>query len=106
MKRAMTFAAGLAIGYVAGSRAGRERYEQIKQKAYEIGQQPTVAARETLREQAGAATKTVVEKVTDAASGLAHKLGTTGDAADRSSPARPATRATAQRDATPDGPAL
>jgi hypothetical protein len=75
MKRTLTLATGLAVGYVAGAHAGRERYEQIKHKAQEIGQQPKVAdVRENLREHASAATKTVTGKVTDIASGLADKI--------------------------------
>jgi hypothetical protein len=33
IRRAFTFASGLAVGYVAGSAAGRERYEQISSAA-------------------------------------------------------------------------
>jgi hypothetical protein len=36
----MTFAIGLAVGYVLGSRAGRERYEQIKKTAQRIADNP------------------------------------------------------------------
>ncbi|ADG87912.1 hypothetical protein TBS_01680 [Thermobispora bispora] len=39
--RAM-FAAGLAIGYVLGARAGRERYEQIKRLVQRIADNPTL----------------------------------------------------------------
>lgn len=76
MKRALTLATGMAVGYVAGTRAGQERYVQIKQQAHKISQQPAVAdIRATLKENAEAATKTVAGKVTGAASGLVHKLG-------------------------------
>ncbi|NUP46739.1 MAG: hypothetical protein HOW97_05415 [Catenulispora sp.] len=85
MKRTLTLATGLAVGYVAGAHAGRERYEQIKHKAQEIGQQPKVAdVRENLREHATAATKTVTGKVTDIASGLADKLHGSDDKQDAS----------------------
>src|SRR2546423_8512234 len=51
MKRALTLTTGLAIGYVAGARAGKERYAQIKQKAHDLSQQPAVAdAAQSLRE--------------------------------------------------------
>jgi hypothetical protein len=33
---------GVAIGYVLGSRAGRERYEQIKTGASKVAHNPTV----------------------------------------------------------------
>ncbi|MCG5212013.1 YtxH domain-containing protein [Streptosporangium sp. KLBMP 9127] len=39
--RAM-FAIGLAVGYVLGSRAGRERYEQIKRTARRVADNPSV----------------------------------------------------------------
>ncbi|GAB2911223.1 YtxH domain-containing protein [Nonomuraea fastidiosa] len=42
MRYRMTFAVGLAIGYVLGSRAGRERYEQIKQAAQRVADNPRV----------------------------------------------------------------
>ncbi|MGP3956936.1 YtxH domain-containing protein [Nonomuraea sp. 3N208] len=42
MRYRMTFAAGLAIGYVLGSRAGRERYEQIKRAAQRVADNPRV----------------------------------------------------------------
>jgi hypothetical protein len=40
MRYRMTFAIGLAVGYVLGSRAGRERYEQIKRTAQRIADSP------------------------------------------------------------------
>lgn len=80
MKRALTLAAGLSIGYVAGTRAGREKYEQMKHKVHEVSQQPAVAGmRENLQEQVGTATKAVAEKVTDAASEFSKKLHITSD---------------------------
>ena len=33
---------GLGLGYVLGTRAGRERYEQIKEQASKIRQSPAV----------------------------------------------------------------
>ncbi|MFC5823765.1 YtxH domain-containing protein [Nonomuraea insulae] len=42
MRYRMTFAAGLAVGYVLGSRAGRERYEQIKRTAQRVADSPRV----------------------------------------------------------------
>ncbi|KAB8196113.1 YtxH domain-containing protein [Nonomuraea phyllanthi] len=40
MRYRMTFAVGLAVGYVLGSRAGRERYEQIKRAAQRVADNP------------------------------------------------------------------
>jgi len=80
MKRALTFAAGLSVGYVAGTRAGREKYEQMKLKMHEVGQQPAVTEmRENLQEQVGTATKAVAEKVTDVASEFSKKLHISSD---------------------------
>ncbi|MET7465995.1 YtxH domain-containing protein [Nonomuraea sp. NPDC005501] len=42
MRYRMTFAVGLAVGYVLGSRAGRERYEQIKKMAQRLSDDPRV----------------------------------------------------------------
>ncbi|MEV0613998.1 YtxH domain-containing protein [Nonomuraea sp. NPDC050404] len=42
MRYRMTFAVGLAVGYVLGSRAGRERYEQIKRTAQRVADSPRV----------------------------------------------------------------
>ena len=39
--RAMFFA-GLAVGFVIGARAGRERYEQMKKAATQVAQSPPV----------------------------------------------------------------
>ena len=55
---------GLAAGYVAGTRAGRERYEQIKRFALQARQHPALAQ---LLEQAGGVTDLVR---TGAAGGL------------------------------------
>ncbi|QNP72875.1 YtxH domain-containing protein [Streptomyces roseirectus] len=42
MRYRLTFAAGLAVGYVLGTRAGRERYEQLKKSARQFAQNPAV----------------------------------------------------------------
>ncbi|RBQ19977.1 YtxH domain-containing protein [Spongiactinospora rosea] len=42
MRYRATFAIGLAVGYVLGSRAGRERYEQIKRTAQRVVDSPAV----------------------------------------------------------------
>ncbi|WP_163507546.1 hypothetical protein [Fodinicola acaciae] len=38
----VAFVAGLAIGYVLGTRAGRERYDQIRRVARAVRENPTV----------------------------------------------------------------
>jgi hypothetical protein len=42
MKGKFLFVVGLGVGYVLGTRAGRERYEQIRQAAERVWNQPTV----------------------------------------------------------------
>ena len=42
MRYRATFLAGAAVGYVLGSRAGRERYEQIRRLWRQVAQNPTV----------------------------------------------------------------
>ncbi|MCT2590294.1 YtxH domain-containing protein [Streptomyces sp. N2-109] len=42
MRYRLTFVVGLAIGYVLGTRSGRERYEQIRQGAEQFAQNPAV----------------------------------------------------------------
>ncbi len=38
----VVFVAGLAVGYVLGARAGRERYDQIRRLARTVRENPTV----------------------------------------------------------------
>ncbi|NEB78781.1 YtxH domain-containing protein [Streptomyces sp. SID14478] len=68
MRYRLTFIAGLALGYVLGTRAGRERYEKLKKTAREISQNPTVrntaeSAAQQTRQYAGKAFHSVSEKV-------------------------------------------
>ncbi|MFE3325001.1 YtxH domain-containing protein [Streptomyces sp. NPDC059176] len=70
MRYRLTFIAGLALGYVLGTRAGRERYEQLKKSAREFAQNPAVrnaaeSAAQTGREVAGKAYHAVSDKVGD-----------------------------------------
>jgi hypothetical protein len=63
------FATGLAIGYVLGSRAGRERYEQIVALVRKARQNPTVAqaqqkAQDVVAGAAATATHKVADKIT------------------------------------------
>lgn len=45
MKGKILFAAGLAVGYVLGTRAGRERYEQLANAAKSFWNDPRVKRR-------------------------------------------------------------
>lgn len=70
MRYKLTFLAGLALGYVIGTRAGRERYEQLKKSVREFSQNPAVrnaaeSAAQSSREVAGKAFHAVSDKVGD-----------------------------------------
>ncbi|WP_433547807.1 YtxH domain-containing protein [Streptomyces sp. CA-294286] len=70
MRYRLTFVAGLALGYVFGTRAGRERYEQIRKSAQRFAQNPAVrnsaeSAAQSGREFAGKALHTVSDKMGD-----------------------------------------
>ena len=47
MKLKLTFLAGAAVGYVLGARAGRGRYEEIKNQAETLWQDPRVQEKVT-----------------------------------------------------------
>ena len=42
MRYRATFLVGLAVGFVAGARAGRERYEQMVKAGRKVAENPTV----------------------------------------------------------------
>ncbi|MBP0458703.1 YtxH domain-containing protein [Streptomyces montanisoli] len=70
MRYRLTFIAGLALGYVLGTRAGRERYEKMRSAAQQISQNPAVrnateTATQTGKEFAGKAYHSVSERVGD-----------------------------------------
>lgn len=70
MRYRLTFIAGLAFGYVLGTRAGRERYEQLKKSARQVSQNPAVrnateTATQAGREYAGKAYHSVSALVGD-----------------------------------------
>jgi hypothetical protein len=70
MRYRLTFVAGLALGYVLGTRAGRERYEKLVRAARQISQNPAVrnvaeSATHTGREFAGKAYHSVSVRVGD-----------------------------------------
>ncbi|MFJ1548646.1 YtxH domain-containing protein [Streptomyces sp. NPDC088246] len=70
MRYRLTFIAGLALGYVIGTRAGRERYEQLKKSARQFAQNPAVrntaeSAAQSGRDLAGKAYHVVSDKVGD-----------------------------------------
>jgi len=75
----LTLLIGIGIGYVLGSRAGRERFEQIRSGARKVAGNPTVQsaatkAQETVAAQAPVVAEAVKEKATSAASAVADKV--------------------------------
>ncbi|MFE9449519.1 YtxH domain-containing protein [Streptomyces sp. NPDC006739] len=80
MRYRLTFIAGLALGYVLGTKAGRERYEQLKKSARQVAQNPAVrntaeTAAQQGRQYAGKAFHTVSHKVGDhVPAAVAHRV--------------------------------
>jgi hypothetical protein len=65
----MVLATGITVGYVAGTRAGREKYVQMKTAARRVSEMPAVAhARAELAERVDHMSHTVVGKVAELAS--------------------------------------
>jgi hypothetical protein len=82
MRYRLTFIAGLAVGYVLGTRAGRERYEQLRKSAQQIAHNPAVrntaeTAAQQGRQFAGKAYHAVSHKVGDhMPDSVAHRVRT------------------------------
>jgi hypothetical protein len=82
MRYRATFLAGLAVGFVVGARAGRERYEQMKKVGQKVVESPAVRnATRAAGEKATALTKvakdkaaTRVPKLTETAKNSASKV--------------------------------
>ncbi len=54
MRGKLTFSAGVGLGYLLGTRAGRERFDQISEKAKQLWESKTVQdAAGVVQEQAG-----------------------------------------------------
>ncbi|GAA1808056.1 YtxH domain-containing protein [Nocardioides hankookensis] len=75
----ISFLVGFGAGYVLGARAGRERYEQIANRAQGVWQDPRVQrragqAQEVVKEKAGEAGAKVAEKASEAGSKVAEKV--------------------------------
>src|SRR6266568_5187549 len=83
----ISFLGGLAIGYVLGAQAGRERYEQLKQLARKAAESPAMQQTAgALQAQAQATAKTAKDKATTGMRKGASKVSRRGPAAWRGSP--------------------
>ncbi|MDJ1130593.1 YtxH domain-containing protein [Streptomyces iconiensis] len=87
MRYRLTFASGLAVGYLLGTRAGRERYEQIRKGVRRIAENPAVrnvgeAAALSGREAAAKAAGAVGERLP---SSVSDRVRAVGDRRTRSS---------------------
>lgn len=76
----LSFIIGLGAGYVLGARSGRERYEQIAEKAQQLWRDPRVQekagqAQQVMQEKAEQAGQVVKEKVESATSGNGDDAG-------------------------------
>ncbi|MFF4415213.1 YtxH domain-containing protein [Streptosporangium sp. NPDC001559] len=68
MRYRLMFGVGLAVGYILGSRAGRERYEQLKRMARRVSDNPAVQeAAGLVGAQVSKATDVARTKVSDVA---------------------------------------
>ena len=66
MRFKATFIAGLAVGFVAGARAGRERYEQMVKASRKLADNPTVQkATRTAGAKATELTKVAMDKASE-----------------------------------------
>jgi hypothetical protein len=76
MRYRLAFMTGFGAGYVLGSRAGRERYEQIMRLARKAADNPAVQqAAGALQEQAFGVAKTAKGKLADRADTARAKVG-------------------------------
>ena len=82
----ITFIGGLAVGYVLGAQAGRERYEQLKQLARKAAESPAMQQTAgALQAQATATAKSAKDKATDGVRKGAAKVSSKRSATGRSS---------------------
>ena len=92
MKGKILFLAGLGLGYVLGTRDGRERYEQIKAAAGKLWNDPRVQRQvDTVGAFVKDKAPEVAEFVTDSAKKVASQVTATKKPAAKSS-AKPRTR--------------
>ena len=99
MKGKILFVAGLGIGYVLGTRAGRQRYEQIKATALNLWNNPGVQRRvDEVQEFVKDKAPDVVEFVSDGAKKVAAQVsGRTGSKSSSSSSSSSRTKSSSAR---------
>jgi len=79
-KRVVVFTTGVAVGYVAGSAAGRQRYEQIVDAAQRMASETgLVSAKERLGSRTGDIARTAAEEAANASRGVVQKATDTVD---------------------------
>src|SRR5215475_3820330 len=71
MRYRAAFLAGLAVGFIAGARAGRERYEQMVTAGRKVAENPTV---QKATQAAGAKATELAKAAKDQAAARAPKL--------------------------------
>ena len=90
MKGKILFVAGLGLGYLFGTRAGREKYDQLKTAALKVWNDPRLqkqvdAAQDFVKDKA----PEVAEFVTDGAKTLVDKVSGKTPAAKKPAPRKP-----------------
>ena len=97
MKGKILFLAGLGVGYVLGTRAGRERYEQIKAAAANLWNAPAVQKQvDNVQDFVKDKAPDVVEFVADGAKKVAAQVSGRGTSA-RTQAKRSTTASTAKK---------
>jgi hypothetical protein len=86
MRGKLGIAVGLAAGYVLGTRAGRERYQQLTASAKRLADDPSV---QRLQEELNGLFGSAKQRVADTASTTVHRVS--DQAADKVQQARPRT---------------
>lgn len=115
MKKRLILLAGLGVGYVLGSRTGRQSYEKLKAQAQDLWTDPRVQdtvekANQTIRDKSPAvadAVQTAADKVNTAANGNADTSGGSSSSAktDPKTAAKQDVIADPERNLDDEGPA-
>lgn len=110
MKKLLLFAAGVGVGYILGARAGRERYEQLRDTAQRFADRPAIheavglaraKADELIAMCRDVATNSAAEPVSSAAPHAAARPADTRPAATPTSGAKTSTRRTSRAAGAP-----